>query len=207
VYSLKSKGELLPLEIRQENLRERMLAAALKLFSEKGYSATSIEEITAETGVTKGAFYYYFRSKDEVLEILHDQFLEYELAMARAVKDGEGDPPTKLRKIICDLIESIVLYKQNVVVFFKEVDYLPQERKKEIERRRLVYQQHVEDVIRDGISKGYFRPDLDPLITTLGIFGLCNYTYRWLNPNGRLSVHQVSQLLADMVLSGVEARR
>lgn len=184
-------------------VRERIVSAALKLFATHGYSETSVEEIVSETGVTKGAFYYYFKSKEEVLELLHDQFLNYELDRARKVNESQGTPPEKLRVMISDLIHSILLYRANVVVFFQEIDRLPTDRRLEIERRRREYQNQVESILRAGIKEGYFNPALDPVIATLGIFGLCNYTYRWLNPAGRLPVEAVIDMLAQIILQGV----
>lgn len=180
-----------------------MLDAALTLFATHGYSETSVDELVREAGVTKGAFYYYFKSKDEVLELLHNQFLDYELDIARKVSHSEGTPTEKLHDLVGNLIRSIVQHRLTVVVFFQEIDRLPSERRLEIERRRRVYQQEFEDVIREGIAKGCFHADLDPVIATLGIFGLCNYTYRWLNPKGRVSVDEVIRMFTNMVLRSV----
>ena len=176
---------------------------ALDLFAKQGYSETTVDQIVSATGVTKGAFYYYFKSKDQVLELLHDQFLEYEMSMAEQVRKSSGNPREKLRLMVHDLIQSIVIYRKNVVVFFQEVDRLPPERRAQIEERRRVYQTQIEDLIRSGIELGVFHRDLDPVITTLGIFGLCNYTYRWLDPNGRLSVTEVADRLASLLLDGM----
>lgn len=57
--------------------------------------------------------------------------------------------------------------------------------------------------LRQVVESGHFRADLDPLIATLGISGLCNDTYRWLSPEGRLSVDEVIEKLSDMVVVGV----
>lgn len=185
------------------DVRERMLRAALHLFADQGYGNTSVEQIVTRAGVTKGAFYYYFKAKEEVLELIHNQFLDYEITMAERVAASEGTAVDKLRAMISDLINSIVLYRLNVVVFFQEVDRLPPERRAEIERRRRIYQEQIEEIVREGVRRGEFNPHLDPVITTLGIFGLCNYTYRWLNPAGRLSVDEVVSHLTEMIVRGL----
>ncbi|MDA8344800.1 MAG: TetR/AcrR family transcriptional regulator [Thermaerobacter sp.] len=186
-------------------VRDRLIDSARNCFVQKGYAATSVQEIVAAARVTKGAFYYYFASKDEVLELLHDQFLESELALADELRRAGGSPAQRLRQMVADLVASIAQYRQNVRIFFQEVDHLPEVRRREIEARRRIYQAYVEEIVREGVEQGEFRPDLDTIITTLGIFGLVNYTYRWLQTDGRLSVEEVTRLLADMLLKGIVA--
>lgn len=192
-----------PTQQSETRVRERIIEAALELFPRHGYDGTSVETIVTKAGVTKGAFYYYFSSKEEVLEYLHNQFLDHELKLAKELETYEGTPPEKLRRLVCDLIESIVVYRQNVRVFFQEVDRLPAERREEIKARRRIYQEYVEAIVRQGVHGGYFRQDIDPTIATLGIFGLANYTYRWLRSTGRLPTNAVIGMLAEMAVKSL----
>lgn len=185
-------------------VRQAMIHAARELFAEKGYAETSVQEIVTAASVTKGAFYYYFSSKDEILEILHDEFLEYEMSLADELRGYGGTPPERLRRLVKDLIRSIVIYRRNVRVFFQEIDRLPEARRLEIERRRRVYQKYVEDIVTEGMAEGYFRRDIDPAVATLGIFGLANYTHRWLH-EGRLPIEDVVDMLAGMAVEAIRA--
>jgi AcrR family transcriptional regulator len=69
--------------------RAELIAAARSLFFERGYDVTSVEEIIALAGVSKGAFYYYFPSKASVLEALAEQMAETTAASALSILNDE----------------------------------------------------------------------------------------------------------------------
>jgi AcrR family transcriptional regulator len=77
--------------------KQELLDAALELFAEKGYDHTSINDIIEKVGVTKGAFYYYFKSKEEVLDEIVDKFNEYDAQIFRQVMAENNDAMEKLR--------------------------------------------------------------------------------------------------------------
>jgi TetR/AcrR family transcriptional regulator, transcriptional repressor for nem operon len=79
-----------------EQRRADLLAASEALFLEKGVAATSLDEITSLAGVSKGLFYLYFRSKDDLLAAMQDQFSVRLAERIRAATDLAGDWPAKL---------------------------------------------------------------------------------------------------------------
>ena len=81
--------------------RLEIIETAEKLFREKGYSNTSIEAIIQEMGVAKGTFYYYFKSKEDVLQAIVDHTLDQIVAMAEQVANDESmDALTKMELIL-----------------------------------------------------------------------------------------------------------
>ena len=60
----------------KEERRNEIIETAGKLFEEKGYEQTQVQDIVNEIGVAKGLFYYYFKSKDEVMEELADRYAD-----------------------------------------------------------------------------------------------------------------------------------
>jgi TetR/AcrR family transcriptional regulator, transcriptional repressor for nem operon len=79
-----------------EQRRADLLAASEELFLEKGVAATSLDDITSHAGVSKGLFYLYFRSKDDLLAAMQDQFSAKLADRIRAATDLAGDWPAKL---------------------------------------------------------------------------------------------------------------
>ena len=71
-----------------EETRKALIESALKLFGSKGYADTSVQEITEAAQVTKGAFYHHFESKEDLLRLIHDEFLDYQLAILKMALDG-----------------------------------------------------------------------------------------------------------------------
>jgi AcrR family transcriptional regulator len=83
---------------KPRNSKERILAAALALFGERGYSSTSIDEIAAAAGLTKGALYYYFADKEDIARDLHHEIWARLRGQALEVIDPEASVATNLRR-------------------------------------------------------------------------------------------------------------
>jgi TetR/AcrR family transcriptional regulator, transcriptional repressor for nem operon len=93
-----------------EQRRADLLAASEALFLDKGVAATSLDEITSRAGVSKGLFYLYFRSKDDLLAALQDQFSARLAGRIRAAADLAGDWPAKLDACVQAIFDS---YQEN----------------------------------------------------------------------------------------------
>jgi TetR/AcrR family transcriptional regulator, transcriptional repressor for nem operon len=93
-----------------EQRRADLLAASEALFLDKGVAATSLDEITSGAGVSKGLFYLYFRSKDDLLAALQDQFSARLAGRIRAAADLAGDWPAKLDACVQAIFDS---YQEN----------------------------------------------------------------------------------------------
>jgi TetR/AcrR family transcriptional regulator, transcriptional repressor for nem operon len=93
-----------------EQRRADLLAAGEALFLENGVAATSLDEITSRAGVSKGLFYLYFRSKDDLLATLQDQFSVRLADRIRAAADLAGDWPAKLDACVQAIYDS---YREN----------------------------------------------------------------------------------------------
>src|SRR5882672_8550319 len=77
-----------------------LVDAAIKLFSAVGYAETSLQELVTEAGLTKGAFYHHYRSKEEILLEIHDNFIDEQIERARAAVGQGGTPADSLRALI-----------------------------------------------------------------------------------------------------------
>jgi AcrR family transcriptional regulator len=87
-----------PQQERSRLKRQKLLDAAMLLFYERGYEATSIEDIAKQAGVAVGGFYQHFRSKQQVLLVLMDGLLQQVSAIN--LQMGTGDPVTALEQVV-----------------------------------------------------------------------------------------------------------
>lgn len=89
-----------------ESTRERLLAASKKLVMSKGFAGMSIDDVLKETGLTKGAFFHYFRSKADLAEQLMRWHAEGDLNMFRSfmaqAEAAHDDPMEQLKQFLCD---------------------------------------------------------------------------------------------------------
>ncbi|HYG59132.1 MAG TPA: TetR/AcrR family transcriptional regulator [Symbiobacteriaceae bacterium] len=189
----------------QGDMKRAMIHAALELFQEKGYPLVSVQDIVNVMGVTKGAFYYYFQSKEELLFMIHDEFIEYELAAAEATLREDLAPATKLARMIKELLESVSKFQSHVKVFFRDWHYLNEQDKAQIKSKRDRYERMFYEVIVQGKESGAFRQDVDPRIATFAVFGMCNWMYQWYKPTARLTVDEIARMMQTIFLHGYES--
>jgi AcrR family transcriptional regulator len=190
-----------------EETRKALIESALKLFGSKGYADTSVQEITEAAQVTKGAFYHHFESKEDLLRLIHDEFLDYQLAILKMALDEEQDPATRLRELLRSLMESTARYMANVTIFYQERRHLTGARFKAIKRKRDEFDRLFLEVIQRGIDDGTFRSDLDARIVGLGILGMCAWVHQWYRADGRYSAEEIAGIFTEMALDGLLVKR
>jgi len=84
---------------RTSDARERLVAAALELFSERAYSSVGVAEISARAGVQKGSFYYFFPSKEALARAVIDEHWAWQRADWARILDGDGTALERLRSL------------------------------------------------------------------------------------------------------------
>lgn len=187
----------------QDSVAQNILKNATALFAQNGFDAASVQDIVDAAEVTKGAFYYYYDSKDELLFNIHERFISYEVKQAEDIL-AEGLPPDEtLRRLVVGLVESICLFQPEVTVFFREMHRLSPERFAAIKAVRDRYQGFFQEVVDAGRELGEFRTDMPALLQTFATFGLCNWVYTWYRPSGPLSPTEIGQNLASLLLGGM----
>src|SRR4051795_12782219 len=81
-----------------DGTRQALLDSALKLFGTEGYHATSVQKIVDEARLTKGAFYYHFETKEDVLREIHDRFIDFQLRRLKSVLAEGGSANELVRR-------------------------------------------------------------------------------------------------------------
>lgn len=186
--------------------RSHLVDAALHLFGLHGYDATTVNAIVEAAGVSKGAFYHYFERKDDVLFLIHDEFIDHVLVHAVSIaQDQERTAEERLRLLIVDLVNAIATYRDHVTVFFQEQRVFDDDKRARITQKEERYVQILRDLIQEGTTAGIFRRDLDTVVVKFGILGMVNWTYKWLDLGGRLSPDEVGSMLATLVIGGLRA--
>jgi AcrR family transcriptional regulator len=189
-----------------EQTREALVEAAVELFGERGFHATSVQELVSAAKVTKGAFYHHFDSKEEVLHVVHDAFIDAHLERQRRILARPGTAHAHLYTLMHLAVSVIARYRPFVAVFLQERRALSGERHQDVLRKRDEAMDSFRTTARRGVAAGEFRADVDPDIAAFGAVGMCDWTYQWLSPAGRLSVDEVARTFALIFLRGVSAQ-
>lgn len=182
-----------------------LMSAGLTLFGAQGYADTSVQEIAERAGVTKGAFYHHFDSKEDLLRVIHDEFVDYQLEAMRRVLTEHDDPAEQIAHLMREFMLSVERYQANVAIFYQEQRYLTGERFKAVKEKRDAFDRMFLSVIERGIQLGSFRADLDPRIVEFGLLGMLAYTYQWYRQGGRHTSDEIADVFTQFALDGLRA--
>jgi AcrR family transcriptional regulator len=182
---------------------EEVYAAALRLFTEKGYHATSMQDIAAAVGLYKGSLYHYIGGKEDLLAQVFERAMDGLLAdVERIVADSSFQPSAQLRLVIRAHVEAVASNLDALTVYLHEFRALAGETLETVRDQRSRYRALVETVIARGVRCGEFATD-DVGIATLGVLGMCNWVAQWYRPGGRLGPRQIADHFAEMLLAGL----
>ena len=136
--------------------KRKIFETSMKLFAEKGYDATSIEEITATVGVAKGTLYYHFSSKEEIFNFLIEEGIK--------LLQNSVDIKTAKRNNYIDKIKAIVLIQIKIVAKYEDIitiilsQFLGNEKKnKKCQNLVFEYIGQIEKIVQQGIEKGEIK--------------------------------------------------
>lgn len=185
--------------------KRRIFNTAIKIFSDKGYDNSSIEEITAVAGVAKGSLYYHFSKKEDIFDML----LEEGFKLLR----NNIELKTKNCKTSIEKIEAILLIQIKVTVKYEEFLNIvfsqiwgEEEKNKKCKRAVFDYIKIIEEVIKEGIENGeIYDGDIEALAS--GIFGTtCSSLIYRLKRNRDVSVEQIYNGFRNTVVSALEKK-
>lgn len=136
--------------------KRKIFEIAMKLFSEKGYEATSIEEITATVGVAKGTLYYHFSSKEEIFNFLVEEGMKL-LKNSIEIKTSKcNNTKDKLKAIMLIQIKGIIKYESVLSIIFSQI-YGNETRNQLCQDKVKEYITVIEKIIDEGIEKGELK--------------------------------------------------
>jgi AcrR family transcriptional regulator len=182
--------------------REAIMSAAADLFDKVGYHNASLASIAEQAGTTKAAVLEIFRVKHDILYAIHDAWIDDLLEMARQHLRPDHPVCDAIRICFRDVLALVSSRPNQVRIYFQYYRDLPPDLQKMAKAKRDMYEAQVEGLIRRGIETGVFRTQ-NARVATLGLFGMCNWTYQWFRPDSPSSSEQVADQLSDIYLRGL----
>lgn len=185
--------------------REQILDSASRLFSERGYHATSMRDLAGELGMQGGSLYAHISGKEELLiEIVNQASSQFDTALF-FLRDDPRPAADKLREAMHRHIRVVADNMDSATVFFHEWKHLSPEAYARVTSWRDTIDQFYRDLINQGVAQGQFRADLDPKMTANLILSAVNWAYTWYRPGGQMTPRDVADQYADMLLGGLLA--
>jgi AcrR family transcriptional regulator len=185
--------------------RRLILKAAARLFFERGYAATRIEDIIAELSASRRVIYEHFGGKSDILVAICEQAIRSTIDLASRVARTPLDPVEKLRRLVREFTGIVIENRDYIAISTREMMFLPADSRARITRMQKKFDRILGAILADGIERGVFVT-ADPAITALAIGGMIIWTHRWYRPAGRLSAAAVADAMAAAALNLVLRR-
>ena len=185
--------------------RERILEEAVKLFYERGFTGTTLDDIAAELGVTKPFIYTHFRSKTDLLAAICKPTIELSLDAVTNAAKGAGSPTERLYRAVVEFTQVVLSRQANIAIYFREEKSLSSDALAEINALRKKFDRVLSKLLAEGVAAGEFDIQ-DVSLTALAIGGMISWAYTWHRPEGRLALDDMCERMADLALQMVGAR-
>ncbi|HMB83498.1 MAG TPA: TetR/AcrR family transcriptional regulator [Terriglobales bacterium] len=189
-------------EHRQEP-RQEILRTAARLFQQRGYDATSMNDVAAALKLSKGGLYHHFQSKDEILFHIMSHAMEItEERVINVVRRVDG-AEERLRTLIRLHIQVVLSPEdREITVMLHENHPLPPALRRKINGRKKDYLHFVENLITDVQRKRNSPSSVTPRAAAFALVGMINWIYQWYKPDGSLTGDALVRQYTDIFFRG-----
>lgn len=172
--------------------KNEIVDLAARLFLERGYAATNLDDLSVAVGLGKGALYYYIKSKQDLLVEIQSRVVLPAQMIADEISKLDLDPVLRLR-ILSEAILTL-MFQRLPHIWAREHDsrHLSGKNLEQSNRERRLFENSVSCLMDEAISSGIFR-HMEPRLAMLQFLNLHVHTYRWVNPEGDWTACDLSQ--------------
>lgn len=189
-------------EARPNARRAEIYRTAARIIRERGFAATSVNDIARALGMTKAGLYHYISGKDALLfEIMNFGMERVEAEVVRPVK-GVRDPADRLRQLLVRHARIAIRARGAVSLVMEETRALPPALRKKIVQRMRTYFDTVRDTLKELKAAGRLQ-EVDPTVAAFSVLGTIHWLPRWYRPDGRLTIDEVADEIAKVTLQGI----
>jgi AcrR family transcriptional regulator len=183
---------------------DTLLEVAVAVFNERGYDATSMDELAARLGVTKSAIYHHVPSKVELLRLALDRALDALFAVTEEPGATTGRAIDRLEHVVRGSVR-VLAAELPFVTLLLRVRGNSEVEQAALARRR-GFDRVVTDLVRAAEEEGDVRTDVDPAVTSRLLFGTVNSLTEWYRPGGGLPAGALADALVATTFDGLRTR-
>lgn len=188
-----------------DDQRQDILHHAARLFARRGYAGTSMNQVAEAAGLSKASLYHYFRDKYALLVSIAESHVAALETMVAEVEAAGAPPPERMRELIVRIIGAYAGAQDHHRVLTEDVRYLePDDRERILGHERRVVEAFARTIA--AWQPGHAEAGLAKPLTML-LFGMINWMFIWLKPDGDLTHETMAPIVADLFSAGVPAIR
>jgi AcrR family transcriptional regulator len=198
---MESQGGVRRRRGRSQATREQIVAAAAQLLAEQGYMSTSLDQVAAQAGLTRGAIYYHFESKEALYWEVVGPALGRAQQRLRERSEKKTDPALGLREFLHNTLRT-AQNPQSRYLWYQEMIPLDEEMRRKARDEEREFERLLADLIARGQDDGLFVEG-DPKIIALIIISAISRSARWYDPEGPVPVAEFVDVFSRLVLNGL----
>lgn len=179
--------------------RKRIVEAARRLFYEKGYEPTKLDDIAERLGVTKQFIYSYYQTKNDLLNEIAEQCIQECLDVQARILASKLSIAEKLTRIVEEVTQVIIANQANTIIYLREEMNLDSEIARKIREQRNEFDHRIMKLLRDGVRAGVLRV-VDERVTARCIGGILVWCALWYRDLGVLSPAAIAGLISQNVM-------
>ncbi|KIQ63048.1 TetR family transcriptional regulator [Kitasatospora griseola] len=182
---------------------ESLLAVTVRVFNERGYDGTSMEDLSRAAGISKSSIYHHVRGKEELLRLAVGRALDALFGILAEPKAVEGRPVDRLEHVVRRTAE-VLLAELPYVTLLLRVRGNTTTEQWALERRR-DFDHRVAELVQEAVGAGELRVDVEPRLATRLLFGMINSVVEWYRPGQRGS-EGLPDAVVQLAFGGLRAR-
>lgn len=186
---------------------QRLLSMATRLFAKQGFDRTSVQEVVEAAGVTKGAMYHYFDSKDDLLHEIYARLLRTQTERLERFAGAEGTVAERVHAAAADVVVTTIENLDDATIFFRSMHQLSAQKQRVVRSQRRTYHERFRRLIEQGQRSGEFRTDTPAELVVDYYFGSVHHLSYWYRQDGPLSAQQVGAHFADLLIGSLRGER
>ncbi len=186
---------------------EGILSAAKRVFSRKGYEATTVEDIALEAGFGKASLYFYFKTKKEVFLSLIKDGLEGQRKLLKEIMNSQLSNVERLEAVLSKMFEYVRENREFMRIVHSESQKLYATTLREV--RSSIIKEHkrtmegIASIVRDGIKSGEFR-EVEPTLAAASFMGIIrSVIFNWLVKDEKTLPDRYKPMVMDIFLKGI----
>jgi AcrR family transcriptional regulator len=183
--------------------KQRIVAAAVELFAEQGFDATSVNQVVQRADVAKGALYHHFASKDDLLYEVYRELVDRQLSGMQEILAAGLAAAETLRAIIGHMVITTAERAPEAKVFFREGHRLSDVNQQRVRAARRAIHNGVIALVEDAQREGGFSRVASADMVAFTVFGVINELPTWYQPDGPKRPEEIADELSALVLAAL----
>jgi len=188
---------------RGADLPGHLVAVATRLFAERGFEGTSVQAVVEAAGVTKGAMYHYFTSKEDLLHEVYGRVLRMQMEHLERYAEAGGPAGDRVHAAAVDVVVTSIENIDDTVIFFRSLHQLSDAKRAQVRAERRRYHERFRGLVEEGQASGELRADVPADLVVDYFFGAVHHLGTWYRSGGAMGPEEIGRHFADLLLASL----